>query len=1160
MNIKNSIQHFFLGKMQLKLIIVFILVISQIVTPSVLIYYHSMAEDNAITDAMNNIDDESLLSLVMNNHFDFNTRKIFASLYSLYLASDFLLLALLAFEISSAYNGFFTIKDRSFIIDTKDFRLILGHGSFVNNQFLIGELNVLHYLSNDKLTILAACDSNLIITKNNLINIKTFSGTITTKDIFRYLFLNHREFNFNANLLDLYNDENLMSIELDVTAPAAFVTLNPLIIQALLYMQMINQMKYGYNMIQTIEELLTVIAYLTGLGGLQTALANMASLMYLIPIFLENGAINVPGEWGANHINKKIHQNSLPKELDNKKINKFLMPPKIVGMFIARHNPTFYDLHIIVPEVCPAGTDGAGKTIYWEIVIGPSRTNIIVNSIITIKTFGACSNSHLEKSSQTAFDQFLKFYKDGQKEYIIISEPEKQLNPFISEIPLPTNPVAIPDLYPVDENSQFEREEPSTFNEELLDQIMTYLKNILFKMILTVKPFMDAIKWIDNKFIEWGGGVGTIGHIAFWTALLSLIAILIAIGGSVLGLWTINFGRFNIFSGLYLSRTYLLVGLTPLSLDDSISIGDDGSVAQFLYMLEHQDLTTISISNQNEVYYPSVLDDENFDDPILHDSDNDGMPDWWEHKYWVLYGQYQNIHESNKYTWIDANADYDGDGLTNYQEYLWGTNPFEIDSDGDGISDYMEIFPPEDGYMSNPMNPDTDGDGLTDDMEMLWGTNPMNPDTDGDGMTDAWELWTAKVLQWKPAWFCQGPAGCAYFELNPLRYSYDAAVAGMDHDNDGLNNSMESRYFTNPLDPDTDGDGIPDYYEVFPYTEQYDSGDFDKVILRTHIHPATRAFFDIYGYVPRTSPILSDTDGDGFTDYEEFLALSHPLRFEFTPESDIDDDGMPDWWEIKHGLNPYVDDSHLDPDNDGLTNLQEFQMNKDPNRDDVPPTLSNITPSSNVFTYNSNFQISANSYDHNGIDSMVLMIYTLDSIIINEDELNSNPEKSILVSQTYYSSSFTYYLDTRNLDKSKIYYIEIMAFDIAGNYVRHTKIMSFDSTGPSISITSHSNGQIISGTQTVSVNVSDPSGVAKVEFYVNNAKKHTRTSSPYSWSWDTTAYSDGTYTLKIVAFDNYGNQNSISISITIQNSSSSGGGGGGDSGGGSCYDFYCFNP
>ena len=45
---------------------------------------------------------------------------------------------------------------------------------------------------------------------------------------------------------------------------------------------------------------------------------------------------------------------------------------------------------------------------------------------------------------------------------------------------------------------------------------------------------------------------------------------------------------------------------------------------------------------------------------------------------------------------------------------------------------------------------------------------------------------------------------------------------------------------------------------------------------------------------------------------------------------DWDGDGIPDDWEQRYGLNPAVDDSGLDPDGDGLTNLQEYYRNTNP--------------------------------------------------------------------------------------------------------------------------------------------------------------------------------------------------------------------------------------
>ena len=43
-------------------------------------------------------------------------------------------------------------------------------------------------------------------------------------------------------------------------------------------------------------------------------------------------------------------------------------------------------------------------------------------------------------------------------------------------------------------------------------------------------------------------------------------------------------------------------------------------------------------------------------------------------------------------------------------------------------------------------------------------------------------------------------------------------------------------------------------------------------------------------------------------------------------------DGMPDWWEILHGLDPFDPaDAGEDPDGDGVTNLEEFLAGTDPN-------------------------------------------------------------------------------------------------------------------------------------------------------------------------------------------------------------------------------------
>lgn len=57
------------------------------------------------------------------------------------------------------------------------------------------------------------------------------------------------------------------------------------------------------------------------------------------------------------------------------------------------------------------------------------------------------------------------------------------------------------------------------------------------------------------------------------------------------------------------------------------------------------------------------------------------------------------------------------------------------------------------------------------------------------------------------------------------------------------------------------------------------------------------------------------------------------------PVTDTDGDGMPDWWEKLHGLDPDSDDSALDPDGDGISNLNEFRGGTGPSNDNRGPEL-----------------------------------------------------------------------------------------------------------------------------------------------------------------------------------------------------------------------------
>lgn len=62
-------------------------------------------------------------------------------------------------------------------------------------------------------------------------------------------------------------------------------------------------------------------------------------------------------------------------------------------------------------------------------------------------------------------------------------------------------------------------------------------------------------------------------------------------------------------------------------------------------------------------------------------------------------------------------------------------------------------------------------------------------------------------------------------------------------------------------------------------------------------------------------------------------------------------------------------------------------------------------------------------------------------------------------------------------------------------------------------------GTTVQGTLNVTVNATDDIGISKVEFYINNVNVFTRTSSPYSFVWNTTQYQDGSYQFKVIVYD-----------------------------------------
>ena len=208
--------------------------------------------------------------------------------------------------------------------------------------------------------------------------------------------------------------------------------------------------------------------------------------------------------------------------------------------------------------------------------------------------------------------------------------------------------------------------------------------------------------------------------------------------------------------------------------------------------------------------------------------------------------------------------DCDGDGLDNGDELTNNTDVFNPDSDGDGVLDGTEVID-----LTNPTDPcdllvssitvaataewlnlDCDNDGLTNGNEVSLGTEIFNPDTDGDGVIDGTEV-SDQTLPLDP---------CS-LEVSSITLAQSVEWGELDCDNDGVSNSLEATGGIDPLNPDTDGDGVIDGTELLDGTNALDPCEY-----LTASQTVT----------PSLEWNNLDCDGDGLTNLEELNSNSDP--------------------------------------------------------------------------------------------------------------------------------------------------------------------------------------------------------------------------------------------------------------------------------------------
>jgi RHS repeat-associated protein len=297
-------------------------------------------------------------------------------------------------------------------------------------------------------------------------------------------------------------------------------------------------------------------------------------------------------------------------------------------------------------------------------------------------------------------------------------------------------------------------------------------------------------------------------------------------------------------------------------------------------------------------------------------------------------------------SWWEQDAD--GDNLTNAQEALFGSDPFRIDEDFDGLTDQVEHDFSDPTAPFDPWDWDSDDDGFSDHDEFYQAVQGYSP-----------------VVNYHA--FSTG-AFHTYYDADGdgLHNQDDSDPANMDRDNDNVFNWQDSYpddpnngYVPPPpeSDPgviiggnwyptgtlDSDGDGIPDSSDPYPYGSHSYNGveyggawvdsDSDSIPDSADAYPNGSFWYNGVEY----GGTWVDQDGDGMPDsFDPWPSLAGSYWYNGSEYpgawNDQDGDQIPDaadpspngsyWW---NGTEYYG--AWVDQDGDGTPDPFDFTPN-----------------------------------------------------------------------------------------------------------------------------------------------------------------------------------------------------------------------------------------
>ncbi len=256
---------------------------------------------------------------------------------------------------------------------------------------------------------------------------------------------------------------------------------------------------------------------------------------------------------------------------------------------------------------------------------------------------------------------------------------------------------------------------------------------------------------------------------------------------------------------------------------------------------------------------------------------------------------------------------------------------------------------------------------------------------------------------------------------------------------------------------------------------------------------------------------LSNPTQNWFLSYDDTTALAAKLAY--VKSSGIGgiiiyEIGMS--YNKSNGTNPFLDVT------------REFLGNGPPPppvQDTIPPVIDIAAPQNGNTVSGSDVSVSASASDNSGIAYVTISI--------------DGTQVAFLTSAPY-----TYQWNTTGYAEGN-HTIRAVASDLAGNSAStsitvNVNNLPVDTTPPTVSITSPQPNSIVTGMVPVEAKASDNVGIKQVYFFVDHVNVSILGNPPYTYSWNTSAYSDGPHVLEVQAFDPSGNSDSALIDVTVK--------------------------